>query len=346
MSKIVFLGSQNIGGIADDGETIKNMYLKKGISKYVDSISVIDVRNKPSRILYLAKFLVILLFSRNRKVIISASAPVAHRIMQVIKILRYNPKNCYYWVIGGSAGRRIEKGIYNASLYRDLQQIIVEGDSMRQEMNRAGLNNVMQLPNMKPVDYLPQKVMRRDSTTRFIFLSRIMPEKGVNYIIEAANKLLSEGICDFSISFCGKIDSGYEKQFKKAISNNAHLINGGFVNLSTPEGYDFLATFDVMLFPSYYSGEGFPGVIIDAYIAGLPVIASDWSINKDLIDENKTGFVCKVHDIDDLIKSMKRVINKEVDIVTMSRNAQAKAKEFDIDNVITENLLKQIKIIE
>ncbi|MFR3494185.1 MAG: glycosyltransferase [Blautia sp.] len=41
---------------------------------------------------------------------------------------------------------------------------------------------------------------------------------------------------------------------------------------------EVLKNYDALLFPTYYEGEGFAGTIIDAFAAGLPVIASDWKV--------------------------------------------------------------------
>lgn len=49
---------------------------------------------------------------------------------------------------------------------------------------------------------------------------------------------------------------------------------------------DYLA----LLFPIYYEGEGFAGTLIDAYFAGVPVIAPDWKYNAELVNEY-VGFV-------------------------------------------------------
>ena len=46
-----------------------------------------------------------------------------------------------------------------------------------------------------------------------------------------------------------------------------------------------------MLFPTYYEGEGFAGTLIDAMAAGVPVIASNWRYNKEIVINNKTGLL-------------------------------------------------------
>lgn len=345
MNRIIFVGSQNIGKLLDDGETIKNAHLKQGLRKYVDEIIEIDVRNKPSRILYLIKFLLCLIFYRNSKIVMSASSLVAYKLFKIIKVLKWDMSKCYYWVIGGNFGNWIESGKFNKKIYTDLQAIIVEGNSMKEQLNRCGLSNVIQLPNMKPVKYIPKKKYCNEGKTKFIFLSRIIPEKGVNYIIAASNMLVNEGVTNFSVNFFGKMDEDYECEFLDNLKNSPNLSYCGFMDLSSNKGYDELAQYDVMLFPTYWFGEGFPGVIIDAFVAGLPVIASDWNLNKDLVEDGKTGFIIAVHDVVALKESMKNIINGNVNIKEMALHSQLKAHEFDLDNVVSEELLNSINII-
>ena len=95
--------------------------------------------------------------------------------------------------------------------------------------------------------------------------------------------------------------------------------------------YNELSSFDMMLFPTYWKGEGFAGIIIDAFVSGLPIIASDWAHNKIFLKEGLDTIFVEVHDITALKKEMKN-------------NARIRAKEFDVNNVITEELLKEIEI--
>lgn len=60
---------------------------------------------------------------------------------------------------------------------------------------------------------------------------------------------------------------------------------------------EVLKNYDALLFPTYYEGEGFAGTIIDAFAAGLPVIASDWKYNSEIIKQGITGVITKTHSI-------------------------------------------------
>ena len=93
---------------------------------------------------------------------------------------------------------------------------------------------------------------------------------------------------------------------------------GGFLNLQEESGYTVLSQYDVMIFPTYWEGEGFPGVLVDALIAGLPVIASNWHLNSEVIEEGKTGWLIEVNDVTALAEKMKYVIHNRDQLTKIS----------------------------
>ena len=61
--------------------------------------------------------------------------------------------------------------------------------------------------------------------------------------------------------------------------------------LSTERIVDTLCNYDVMLFPTNYYTEGFPGTVLDAYISGIPVIATEWMHAREFIEDDKSGYI-------------------------------------------------------
>ena len=341
-NKVIFIGSINCGGRADDGETMKNQILIETLSKNNVEISVVDTRNRPIRILYLFKFLLLITFCRKRKIIFSASSFVTYKLLKLATMFRYNPNNIIYWVIGGKFADFVEQGQINKELYIPLKHIFVEGDSMTKKLNALGLNNVETVPNFKRISYLPDLSAKSNSIVKFVFLSRIIPQKGVNLIIEASKMLNKECENDFSVDFYGKIDAAYEEEFLNKIKDEININYKGFLNLTEDSGYDKLSTYDIMLFPTFWEGEGFPGIIIDAYIAGLPIIASDWNLNPQIVKNNITGFVIPTHNVDYLTNTMRQCINGQIDLLQFAKNVQAEVWNYNADSIINKDFLKKV----
>jgi colanic acid/amylovoran biosynthesis glycosyltransferase len=78
------------------------------------------------------------------------------------------------------------------------------------------------------------------------------------------------------------------------------------------QGFDaFLSGFDVLIQPSVFAADGdceggAPVVLLDAQLAGLPVIASTHCDIPDLVEQSKTGLLCPERDVDALLVAICR----------------------------------------
>jgi glycosyltransferase involved in cell wall biosynthesis len=179
--------------------------------------------------------------------------------------------------------------------------------------------------------------------TRFVFLSRIIPEKGCNYIFDALDILNAQGMAErIAVHFYGTIDDGYRQEFTQKTAAVPNAEYKGFLDLRKTENYDILADYDAMLFPTYWPGEGFPGIIVDAFIAGLPVIATDWAHNSEIIEHQQTGIIIPPHSPEALAQQMHHLANAPMEISRMSQNCRNKAKLYDTRNVLSEALFRSI----
>ena len=344
-TKLIFIGSVNLGSIADDGETMKNRILLKYLSKEFDKIHIVDTRHRFARLYHMIKYLFLMLFYRNTKVIFSASSFVTYKLIKIASCLLWDFNKITYWVIGGRFAEFIEEGKIKKELYLKMNRILVEGNAMTDKLKQLGFYNVITVPNFKEITYLPTLKASEENVTKFVFLSRIIPQKGVDLIISASEELNKKYDTDFIVDFYGKIDQSYERTFKNKIKNIDNLNYKGFLDLTTNVGYDKLSDYNIMLFPTFWQGEGFPGIIIDAYIAGLPIIASDWNLNSQIIRDNVTGIIIPSNNVHALTEVMSKFINKKIELRTMSMNAQSEVRKFDAKNIVNKQFLKDIDVL-
>lgn len=321
------------------GESMKNHIFidrLKQIYKKVIEIETHDPKHHPQIIF---KLLSTAFFNRNIPLILSCSSRYAYFYIRLLNLLRR--KNNYYWVIGGNLHKLIENGTYKASVYQNLAGIFVESHQMVDVMRKCGLNNVYYCPNFKQITHIP--IIDKDSDKmHFVFLSRIIPKKGCTMIlncVERLNKVIDPS--RFDVTFYGPIDSEYRDTFNSLVDRLPNVKYAGFLDLTKKEGYDELAKYSVMLFPTWWPSEGFPGIIIDAYISGLPVIASNWNFNKELIDES-TGWIIPAKNEDALYDNMLDVMHSG-DLQKKAVSCQKKAQSFNAVNVITSELMENIK---
>jgi glycosyltransferase involved in cell wall biosynthesis len=255
------------------------------------------------------------------------------------------------WVIGGAMGENTVNGTFASDVIDYMDWILVESKIMVEQLNSVGVDHVLHVPNFKPINYYPnieERLKSREDGRKieFVFLSRIMPEKGCDYILQSAHILNDLGYeSRFHISFYGKIAPLYEESFRKSLSSLRNVSYKGFLNLREISGLNELGSYDVMLFPTYWKGEGFAGIFMDSFICGVPMIVSDWAHNRQFMEENKTAMFIPVHDVPALTEQMKKCIDGDVDLSAMSIACQKTAPMYDIDNVVTMHLLKKIGLM-
>src|SRR5699024_3111034 len=107
--------------------------------------------------------------------------------------------------------------------------------------------------------------------------------------------------------------------------------------LEPAEIYEKISKLDVLVLPTRYHGEGFPGSIIDAYIAGIPVVVTNWKLLPEFVVEGKTGFIvntkeCFFEKLVFLHKNSKKLLEMKV---------QANMKSMEYSSEIAWAILKK-----
>ena len=343
-NKVILIGAINEGNVPTCGETMKNQLFIKRFKELFDKVITVDTLNWKKRPWVLVRLFFVLLFNRGAKVIISASGAASY----LISLLFYIPikKNVYFWVVGGNLHISIKRGRYNLKALTSLKRILVQGQCMVEELEKLGLTNALHVPNSKPITFTPDIKINDNDKIRFVFLSRVHPHKGIKEIYEATKILNNKGYSNkFSVDLYGKVEPSFTNEFNGYINELENMNYQGFLNLTNNDGYKTLSSYDVMLFPTYWGGEGFPGIVIDANMSGLPIIASDWNMNKEVIEDGKTGYIIPVHDSQALANHMEQFIIKEIDLFKMKSTCIEHVKNFDSQKVISKELLTQIGLI-
>lgn len=343
---VILVGGIHLDQKPDCGETMKNQLFLKRFNELFEKVIPVDTYEWRKRPWCLLEMLFTLVTHPKAKVIISASGAARH----LIHFLNKFPinKTAYFWVVGGDLPVAVRNGLYDVKALNNLVYIPVQGRSMVKELNELGVNNVVYVPNSKPITFHPAvHPHEQGKPYRFVFLSRIHPEKGIKEIIAAAHNLNEQGYKgQYSIDFYGSKDMSFAHEFEQMVSENENVYYKGYMDLTSNAGYELLSSYDMMLFPTYWHGEGFPGVVLDANIAGVPIIATDWNLNKEVIQENVTGIIIPTHDSYALFNAMKRVIIGETDLICLKKNCVEFVQQYDFRNVLSVALMKKIKLYE
>jgi glycosyltransferase involved in cell wall biosynthesis len=104
-----------------------------------------------------------------------------------------------------------------------------------------------------------------------------------------------------------------------------------------------LTTADCFLFPSWY--EGFSGALVEAMMAGIPIIASDIPMNLEAVDSEESALIFKVKSIDSLSEKMALAIENPKLMNKLGASARVKAvKLFSINEIAFQYEEKLLEI--
>ena len=188
--------------------------------------------------------------------------------------------------------------------------------------------------NLADYAYTPQP---SDEVVKILFTARMVKEKGVVVLIEAAERLRKqyEGKVEFWL--CGGL-SNNPKALRQEELNR--LCDGRYIKWL---GYcdnvkELLMQSHIVAFPSYYR-EGVPKSLIEACATGRPIVTTDSVGCRDTVDEGVNGFLVPVKDSTVLADKLQLLINDKSLRQQMGRNARLKAeREFSVENVVEKHL--------
>ena len=153
------------------------------------------------------------------------------------------------------------------------------GITYLQELTKEPLN-IEWFPNVRK-PYLNAIKVRSIKPKRFAFISLITKTKGVDELLEAASQLPK----DYIVDFYGRIDN--QEYDKSAFEGYEHVSYKGA--LDSKDVLPTLQKYDMLVLPSY--SEGYPGIIIEAFSAGISVIATDVGGIPEIVTHRQNGIL-------------------------------------------------------
>ena len=330
MKKVLYIATTADRRNRLDGETIKCRLLRDYLKK-IKKIKVysVDTDNWKKHILKLI-FLIMFYYLKCDEIVVSSADKGANIVLNFFRKIN-SKKSIYYFVVGGSLSKNIKEKKWNIKTYKKLKHIFVEADILKKELNNLEINNVDVLNNFRRVKPFENKY-RNSNEIKFVYFGRIIKEKGIEEAIKLVNRLNSEKI-ECTLSIYGQCKAEYFEKIKRDFNKKIN-----YYGEIKPDGrieYEILSQYDVFLFPTEYRGECLPGALIDCYIAGLAVVASNWKYAKEYILENENGKIFEYKDYEDMYKKTIEMI-KDNDIQNYKKKSKELSKIYILDNLLID----------
>lgn len=157
--------------------------------------------------------------------------------------------------------------------------------------------------------------------TRFLFMGRVMKERGILEYLEAAKCLHSDTVFFDIMGYC---DEDYEDMLDK-LEKQGIIRQIGFQTEVGP----YLAAASAVVIASFH--EGMSNALLEAAATGRPVIASNISGCMEAFEEGRTGFGFTPGHAEELIEAMRRFLTLSVEERERMGRAGRKKMETEFD---------------
>lgn len=238
------------------------------------------------------------------------------------------------------------QGLYDfiaAEKFTVLKKLKVIGNGSSNGINTEYFNSKhfseVQKSNLK------QELGIHENDFVFIFVGRLVGDKGINELVEAFSKLCvsSSRVENIKLLLVGPLETDLDPLFPetlKEIESNVNILSVGFQKDVRP----YFAISKALVFPSYR--EGFPNVVMQAGAMGLPSIVTNINGCNEIVQEKYNGIIIPKKNTSAIFEAMKQLLLDEQlyqKIQQHSREVIVKRYEQEI---VWQAILEEYKKLE
>lgn len=193
-------------------------------------------------------------------------------------------------------------------------------------LNGAGVN----------LDYFSYQEYPENDIFRFLFVGRVMKEKGIDELFAAMKRLVKEYDCWLDV--VGRFEEDYSESIDK-YTKEGWLNYYGFQE----DVRSFIKQADCFVLPSYH--EGMANTNLECAASGRPIITSNIPGCKEAVFPDVTGYLCNPMDSNDLYLQLKKMVELPYSIrKTMGVEGRKLMQEKFEKKYVIEETIKALNI--
>lgn len=173
----------------------------------------------------------------------------------------------------------------------------------------------------------------------FIFVGRLVGDKGINELVIAYSQLKTP---NSKLLLVGPLETELDPlqpEILKEIESNPNIISVGFQSDVRP----YFAISDCLVFPSYR--EGFPNVVMQAGAMGLPCIVSDINGCNEIIIEGENGVIIPVKNVEAIKVAMFKILGDVKWYQILKQNSRTLIQQRYEQQVVWKELLVEYNLL-
>ena len=182
------------------------------------------------------------------------------------------------------------------------------------------------------LDHFTYQPYPNNQEFHFLFIGRVMKEKGVDELLQSMKRLTDEGV-QCSLDILGYYEEDYKGKLDKAVNEGWLRYHG-----NQPDVRPFIAACDCFVIPSYH--EGMANTNLECAASGRPIITSNIPGCKEAVIKDVSGSLCEPKNVDSLYGAMKKMIEIGPEGRAFMGQAGRKHMEdvFDKKKVVAETI--------
>lgn len=207
-------------------------------------------------------------------------------------------------------GEGVKHDLIAGKITKKPLKVLGYGNVMGVDMNRFRIGDELKAQSKK---------LRTPNVFTFLYVGRVVREKGINELCQAFDKL--SGMAPVRLLLVGPYEDSLDpisEQSREIIKNNPSIESVG-----AKYGEDLLtyyAASDCFVFPSYR--EGFPNTVMEAGAMGLVCIVTDINGSREIIRDGENGVIVPSKDADALFDAMLMMVRDKEKRERMAGNAR------------------------
>ena len=183
--------------------------------------------------------------------------------------------------------------------------------------------------------------MPNDEKVRFIFISRVMRQKGIEEYLGMAERIKKE-YPNTEFHILGSCEDGnYEVRLKQLQKEDVVIYDGMTVDVRP-----YIQNVHCTVHPSFYP-EGMSNVLLESCASGRAIITTNRPGCGEIVEDGVNGYICRQQDVDDLTEKVKKFLSLSHEERQKMGNAARKKVERKFDRqIVVDKYLKEIENIK
>ena len=178
----------------------------------------------------------------------------------------------------------------------------------------------------------------KSDIVKFAFISRIMKEKGIDQYLDAA-KMIKGKYPKTEFHICGFCESEYEGKLNEYNDKGIVIYHGMIRDVA-----EFMGKMNCIIHPTYYP-EGLSNVLLEASATGRPIITTNRSGCREVVDDGVNGYMIPQKNSGKLVEAIEKFMKLSSDEKKAMGLAARKKVEREFDRqIVVEAYMKEIEV--